>query len=94
MQHYFNPMNKNTITKQKYNIKKVFNKNDRQLSSEKNNILNYPYSRRDLLLWQNINNNFGNDPKVINDNTDLKDFLTVYKNITLFHHFFDNPDII
>jgi len=52
-------------TTKRFNLRKMYDKNDRQLSSENNNVLNYPYSRRDLLLWQNITNNFGDDPKII-----------------------------
>ena len=56
-------------------------------------MLNYPVSQKELLLWQNIIE-LGGDPKIIEENTEIRHFLAVYDDITMFHYFTDNSNVV
>ena len=44
-------------------------------------------------MWKNIIE-LGENAKIIAENTLLSNFLAVYDDITLFHYFTDNPEVI
>ena len=55
---------------------------------ENANMLIYPYCSAELLLWKNIAD-LNYDPQIIEENTVLSNYLAIYEDMTLFHHFSD-----
>lgn len=65
----------------------------RTLSIDKPNLICFPYNRLDVKFWQDISH-FDNNPSIINENTTLTQFNTVYEGQSLFHYFAESIQVV
>lgn len=75
------------------NQRKIFLNETRHLSIDKANVLCFPTSRMDHLLWKNIND-LGEQPNIIDDSTNIKQYFQIYNGQSLFHYFVQNSEVI
>jgi hypothetical protein len=75
------------------NQRKIFLNETRYLSIDKPNVLQFPTSRMDHLLWKNIND-LGESPNIIDDSTTIKQYNQMYNGQSLFHYFVQNSEVI
>ena len=84
----------NQIMHQKYaQCRKVYQDSSRFLGLEQQNLLNFPLTRMDILLWKCIVD-LGNKPQLILENTELYQLSQTFDNNSLFHHFASYIDVM
>jgi hypothetical protein len=86
-------MRSKTMNKKWRDQRKIFDDGSKYLNIEEQHKLQYAYTRRDLAFWRDIEEQ-GNNVKLIEDNSNLDQFMQIFCEYSLFHKFAENVDII
>ena len=73
--------------------RKIYKDGSRSLSIDHPGLVNFPLSRMDIMFWLNIVQQ-GEPLDLIRNNTRISNFNYVYNDVTLFHYFADNSEVI
>ena len=57
-------------------------------------MMNFPITRMDILFWKNMMEDLGGIPSTIISNTKLAQFNKVYDEVSLFHYFANEVEVI